>query len=72
MSGIINLGGNDYEFEGQRFEMHPWCGPCPLKKNGDPKTNIPNSFWPMFKRWQDLPEEKKKETLVRRGGCVHF
>ena len=72
MHGHISMGGNDYEFEGQKFEMHPYCGPWPLKKNGEPRASIPSGFWKVWKKWNALDDEEKKETLVRVGGSYFF
>lgn len=36
------------------FEMHSYCGPVVLKKDGDPMKNQPNEksdFWEVVSRW---------------------
>jgi hypothetical protein len=68
----LNMGGNDYEYEGQQFELHPYCGPCPLNKKGDPVQNIPDSFWGLFNDWNALSDEEKQATLVRTGGHIYL
>jgi hypothetical protein len=37
------------------FEMHPYCGPIVLGKNGDPLAVQPHErhpFWDAFEQWQ--------------------
>lgn len=39
-----------------RFEMHHFCGPIVLRRNGQPKTAQPGSrsaFWPAFDAWNN-------------------
>ncbi len=46
-----------------RFDLHPYCGPTVLKKNGDPTSRIPSEkspFWDAFEKWskEHLPPPK--------------
>ncbi len=44
----------DSEGEEWYFEMHRYCGPIVLRKDGDPRVNQPNSkslFWPTVQLW---------------------
>lgn len=39
-----------------RFEMHHFCGPIVLRKDGQPKERQPGSrspFWPAFDAWHN-------------------
>ena len=74
MSGIITYGGNQYRFKGFFFEIHKYCGPCPLKKNGDPSVAKPSKlFWEVVSEFCRLPEaEQKKHMAWESPGCVHF
>lgn len=57
MTGIIHisLGGPVHQISvGGKiitFEMHPYCGPAALKKNGDPLTNQPPRFLAAASLW---------------------
>lgn len=38
------------------FEMHRFCGPLVLRRDGSPKSRQPGSrspFWPAFEAWQN-------------------
>lgn len=37
------------------FEMHHYCGPIVLRKDGQPKTQQPGNrspFWPAYEAWR--------------------
>jgi hypothetical protein len=70
---IITCSGSEYRFEGWYFEIHKYFGPHPLKKNGDPRATIPNTFWPAWNRFNALPEEEKQKHMVWESpGCIHI
>ena len=60
-----------YEYKGWFFEYKAYCGPWPLKKNGDPRKCAGKKFWNMFSEFSKLPEEEQ-ETYRVGGGCVRF
>lgn len=64
-------GPRIYEYKGVEFEVHAWCGPCPLKKNGDPKIRIPKSFWTLWEEFSKLPKDEQEKFRLG-GGCVRF
>ena len=64
------LGGNVYEFEGVRFEWHRYSGPWPIDANGNPLDELPDGFWQMVDRFQQLSADEKAGCLVARGGCI--
>lgn len=46
---FIEVGGHEY-----RFELHEYCGPIILNKNGDPAKGQPGErspFWKAFEAW---------------------
>lgn len=55
----LSLGGRDHTIVDDAgrswfFEMHPYCGPMVLRKDGQPKAHQPGGrspFWPAFDRW---------------------
>jgi hypothetical protein len=45
-----------------RFEMHHFCGPIVLRKDGDPVARQPgdrSAFWQAFDRWQAANPERR-------------
>ena len=73
MHGILCKGGNVYQFEGWTFEVHSYCGPHPLNKDGELRATPPGrKFWAMWDRFDALSDEEKEACLVDRGGCVAF
>lgn len=57
----LKLGSRDHvvaDAHGKvwRFEMHPYCGPIVLRRDGEPSARQPgerSSFWPAFEAWQE-------------------
>jgi hypothetical protein len=60
-----------YEFEGVVFEVPSYSGPCPLKKNGDPKVVISKAFYDLYERFSALPLEEREKYRIG-GGCISF
>lgn len=58
-SGGLNLSRRDHVITDDKgrqwtFEMHPWCGPIVLRRDGNPKARQPGSrspFWGAFNPW---------------------
>jgi hypothetical protein len=59
-----------YEYKGWTWE-ETYCGPWPLRKDGEPRKRAGRVFWKVWGEWQELPEDEKKKTRVG-GGCVRF
>jgi len=59
-----------YEFRGWWFE-YGYCGPWPLRKDGELRKRAGAKFWDIIKEFDDLPEAKK-ERCREGGGCVRF
>lgn len=62
-------GPRIYKFEGWFFEVHKWCGPWPLKKDGELRQRAGKKFFGMYERFNKLSDEEKDECRVG-GGCV--
>lgn len=60
-----------YEYKGWSFEYKIYCGPWPLKKNGELKKLAGRKFWKMFFEFSKLPEEEQEKYRVG-GGCMRF
>lgn len=64
----ISLGGPEYDISvgGKiyHFEMHKWCGPVWLKKNGDPQETQPIPFLEAASLWSQQGQK------VEDGLCV--
>ena len=55
-----------YRFRGFLFEVHHYCGPMPLKKNMEPRVNIPAGFWDAWEVFTKLPPSKQGRYAVER------
>lgn len=58
-----------YTFQGKEyyFEWHSYCGPHPLKKDGELKKLVPHrysKFWNMVSEFQQLSSEERKKYEV--------
>jgi len=62
VSGYI-CHGRVYRYKGYFFEWHNYLGPVPLKKNGDPRANIPAGFWDAIDSFSALGEEERSRYL---------
>jgi hypothetical protein len=69
---MLDCGGPEFVISVQgnriRFEMHPYCGPCALKKNGDPMDadKQPKGFLEAASLWA------RQGQKVENGLCVWF
>jgi len=51
-----------YRFDGWYFEIHSYCGPWPLNKDGELRATPPGlKFWQMWERFQALSEEEREK-----------
>lgn len=60
-----------YEFEGWFFEVHSYCGPWPLKKDGALRKRAGKVFFDIFDRFSKLSKEEQEKHRVG-GGCIPF
>lgn len=74
MLGVVMTGGQVgkwfvcgpavYRFEGVLFEVHSYCGPWPLRQDGEPRRRAGRRFWRLWDRFQALsPEERERCRL---------
>lgn len=59
------IDGNGKEW---RFEWQPYCGPWPLRKDGEPFANAPSEsspFWPAVEAWS-----REGKRVGEDGLCV--
>ncbi len=62
---ILCIGGDVYEYEGYRFEIHRYCGPVRVsKKTGDPVASQSDAFFAAVERWEALPEAERQRCRV--------
>jgi hypothetical protein len=59
-----------YKYNGITFE-YGYCGPWPLKKNGDPKAKAGKKFYESMDGFYKLTD-KEKELHRVSGGCICF
>lgn len=68
IAGYI-CGPRLYRFEGWFFVYHSYCGPWPLRQDGELRVRAGRRFWAMIKRFDALPEAERAAYCVG-GGCV--
>ena len=70
MTGFL-CGPKLYRYDGLFFEVHSYCGPHPLKADGELKKQAGRKFWKMVEQFQALTD-KEKSTYRIGGGCQEF
>jgi hypothetical protein len=70
LSGFL-CGPRVYEYKDVIFEIPGIGGPCPLKKNGDPKVSPVKGFFKLMDEFYALPENEREEYRIG-GGCIQF
>ena len=68
MKGFL-CGPRLYEYEGWFFEEHSYCGPWPLRKDGELRQRAIRRFFQIIERFQQLPDAERTQYRVG-GGCV--
>lgn len=55
-AGHMSLGGETLQIKSPKrtynFEYHHYCGPIPLRKDGEPMERIPKDFWEALEQWE--------------------
>jgi len=41
-----------HKFDGWTFEVHSYCGPWPLRKDGEPRKRAGRKFYEMYEKWE--------------------
>lgn len=66
IGGAIVCTSPTYRWNGWYFELHAYCGPALLKKNGDVRVNVPNSFWSDMNEFVRLPKDEQLKYRVSK------
>lgn len=56
-----------------RWEYHEYCGPCFIRRDGEPLVNQPGEHhpvWPAFYQWLDRYKAKRKHA--KPSDCLHL
>jgi hypothetical protein len=61
--GIVTCS-NVYSYKGFLFEMHHFCGPTRLKRNGEHHKYFGPRFWKVFEEWFKLTDKQKAKTFI--------
>ena len=59
-------GPRIYEYDGWVFEYHSFCGPWPLKKDGELRKRAGRTFFKVVDKW--LAETNPEQYRIG-GGC---
>lgn len=63
---ICGIPEGPYRYGGYFFEIHPYCGPSELKKNGDPVNRPPSrKFLKVWEVFSTLRQADKDLYAVR-------
>jgi len=68
MQGYL-CGPRIYEFDGWLFEVHGYCGPWPLRRDGELRKRAGRRFWRMVKRFDNFSAAEQAHYRVG-GGCI--
>lgn len=69
---VFICGPRLYEYEGWCFEFH-YCGPWPLRQDGELRAHAGRRFWAMIARFDALTEaERATYRAGGIGGCVEL
>lgn len=55
---------NIYSYGGFLFEMHFFCGPQKLNKNGEPASRMGRKFFKAFSEWNKLTKKQQEKTRI--------
>ena len=69
-TGFI-CGPRIYKYKGWFFEVHSYCGPWPLKKDGELRKRAGRVFWKVWASFDKLSKEDQ-EKHREGGGCLAF
>ena len=63
VNAIITMA-DIYKYKGFTFEVHRYCGPCKLKKDGEPAAAMGRRFWKVWSEWNKLTNQEKAATQI--------
>ena len=61
---ILCIGGDIFEYEGYRFEIHRYFGPVRVSKKTGDLVNQDSKFFAAVERWEALPEAERQRCRV--------
>lgn len=53
-----------FQYKGFTFEVHRYCGPWKLRKDGEPAAAMGRRFWKAWSEWDKLTKEEKAATQI--------
>lgn len=63
VNGCVTCG-NIYHYKGFHFDMHYYCGPIKLNKDGEMAKRTGRKFWKAFIEWQSLSKKEQQKFLI--------
>ncbi len=60
-----------YDVDGILIELPGGSGPCPLRKDGDPKMRLSKKDKAALDKFYEMSQEEKQACRVG-GGCISF
>ena len=70
MQGFI-CGPRLYRYGGWFFERHSYCGPWPLRQDGELRARAGRQFWKVIRQFETLSKVEQESYRVG-GGCTPF
>ena len=64
IGNVIMCGSKVYKYKGYFFEWHSFCGPSPLRKDGELSKKIPKGFWDMIDEFCKMTDFEKEPYRV--------
>lgn len=61
-------GPRIYRYRGWTFEVHPYWGPWPHRKDGEHRQRAGRVFWAAYEAFAKLPPSKQARCRIG-GGC---
>jgi len=66
-------GPRTYKYAGWVFEFHSFCGPWPLKKDGELRKRAGRKFYNDIDKFCKMNENRREKYRVgTSGGCIPF
>jgi hypothetical protein len=67
MGNAIITVADCYRYKGVMFEWHHFCGPMPLRNDGEPsqaKRQPSRAFYAIAAEWHKLPKEEREKYRI--------
>lgn len=62
-SGCMTVA-NIYCYKGFYFDMHYFCGPIKVNKDGSDSKRTGRKFWAAWTEWSSLPKDEQCKFLI--------